>query len=118
MVDLEALVAALSEKVATLAKLAFGEKSEKTKSKEGPSGAAPPESVTDAGSMQRRRRGQQSGSRGHARRDYSGLETVEEVHDVFEDQRCCRECGTRYAPFGEETSEQIDWVVRVVGVIY
>jgi len=64
VVDLEAQVAALSEKVAALARPAFGEKSENAKSKEGPSGAAPSENVTDAGSIQRRRRGQQPGSRG------------------------------------------------------
>jgi transposase len=116
VVDLEAQVAALSEKVATLAKLAFGEKSEKAKSKEGPSESGPSED--GAGPTDRRRRGQQPGSRGHGRRDYSHLATEEEVHDVPEDQRCCPECGTQYSPFGEETSEQIDWVVRVVRVIH
>ena len=111
--DLEAQVAALSEKVATLAKLAFGEKSEKSKTKE--ASQAPTDDVV--GSTQRRR-GQQPGSRGHGRRDYSNLETEEEVHDVAKEARCCRECGAAYAPFGEETSEQIDWVVRVVRVIH
>jgi transposase len=118
VLDLEAQIAALSEKVATLAKLAFGEKSEKSKSKEGPSESGSSEDGTDTGPTDRRRRGQQPGSRGHGRRDYSHLETEEEVHDVPEDQRCCPECGTQYSPFGEETSEQIDWVVRVVRVIH
>ena len=118
VVDLEAQVAAFSEKVATLAKLAFGEKSEKSKAKEkeGPSGVAPSED--GAGPTTRRRRGQQPGSRGHGRRDYSHLETEEEVHDVPEENRCCPECGTQYSRFSEETSEQIDWVVRVVRVIH
>jgi len=83
VVDLEAQVAALSEYAATLAKLAFGAKSEKVKSKEGPSEAVPFED--GAGHTNRRRRGQQPGSRGHRRRDYSHLEAEEEVHDVPED---------------------------------
>lgn len=51
-------------------------------------------------------------------RDYAHLETEEEIHDVPEENRYCPECGTQYSPFGEETSEQIDWVVRVVRVIH
>ena len=86
--ELEDQVAALSEKVTTLAKLVFGTSSEKK----------PVEPVMDkvaeqAGGEQRRRRGQQPGSKGHGRRDYSGLETVEEIHDVPEDERVCPDCG-------------------------
>ena len=114
-VDLRGQVAALSEKVATLAKLAFGEKSEKSKTKKDPPGGVPTEGVANSTG---RRRGQQSGSRGHGRRDYSNLETEEEIHDVAEEERCCPECGAQYAPFDEETSEQIDWVVRIVRVIH
>ncbi|MHB1473430.1 MAG: hypothetical protein ACYCV4_07330 [Dermatophilaceae bacterium] len=107
VLDLETQVAALSEKVAALAKLAFGEKSEKSKAKKAPPGATSAEDGTGAGSTQRRR-GQQPGSRGHGRRDYSHLETEEEIHDVAEEDRCCPQCGAQYAPFGEETSAQID----------
>lgn len=116
-VDLRAQVAALSEKVATLAKLAFGEKSEKVKATKSPTGGAPNDEVNDDGPTVRRRRGQQPGSTGHGRRDYSRLETEEEVLDVPVEQRCCPECKAPYAPFDEETSEQIDWQVRIVRVV-
>lgn len=108
--DLEAQVCALSEKVATLAKLAFGASSERKK----PGRSA----ADDVGGGDRRRRGQQPGSRGHGRRDYSHLDTVEEIHDVPESARVCRGCGAAYVPFGEETSEQIDWQVRIVRIVH
>jgi transposase len=113
--DLEGQVGALAERVATLAKLAFGVSSEKKK---------PPGLTTgdDAGGgttvTEERRRGQQSGSKGHGRRDYSGVETIEVFHDVPEDQRVCPECGTAYVAFGEESCEQIDWEVRIVRVVH
>ena len=66
----------------------------------------------------RRRRGQQPGSPGHGRRDYSGLETVEEIHDLPEDERVCPQCRSPYVPFGEETSEQVDWQVRIVRIVH
>lgn len=118
VLDLEAQVAALREKVAALAKLVFGEKSEKAKAKEAPAGATPVDGAPASDTTGRRKRGQRPGSRGHGRRDYSNLETEEEVHDVPGEDRCCPECGAQYAPFGEETSEQIDWVVRIVRVIH
>jgi transposase len=118
VLDLEAQVNALSEKVATLAKLAFGEKSEKSKTKKDPPRGAPTDDANGVAGTAQRRRGQQPGSRGHGRRDYSNLETEEEVHDVPEAERNCPECGAAYVPFREETSEQIDWVVRVVRVIH
>ena len=99
--------------MAILAKLAFGEKSERSKTTK--ASVVPTGGV--AGSTQRRR-GQQPGSCGHGRRDYSNLETEEEVHDVAEGERNCPECGAQYAPYSEETSEQIDWVVRVVRVTH
>lgn len=110
---LRAQVAALSEKVATLAKLVFGASSEKKK----PAKPTTPQ-ADGAEGCERRRRGQQPGSAGHGRRDYSGLETVEEVHDVPADERVCPNCGADYAPFGEERAEQIDWQVRIVRVIH
>ncbi len=109
---LKGQIAALRERVATLAKLVFGHSSEKKK----PALACD----QDAGGGQdpeRRRRGQQPGSRGHGRRDYSHLDTVEEVHDVPEDERVCPRCGAAYEPFSEERSEQIDWQVHVKRVV-
>ena len=111
--ELEGQVAALSEKVATLSRLVFGASSEKK---------SPARSATDDADggqrSERRRRGQQPGSRGHGRRDYSELETVEEVHDVPEGERFCPDCGAAYAPFGEECCEQIDWQVRIVRIVH
>lgn len=109
---LRAQVAALSEKVATLANLAFGASSEKKPA------TSQADGTDDAEGSERRRRGQQPGSAGHGRRDYSGLETVEAVHDVPEDERVCPNCGAAYVPFGEERAEQIDWQVRIVRVIH
>ena len=111
--ELEAQVAALSERVATLAKLVFGTSSEKKK-------PGPPvrEQAEHHEDDKRRPRGQQPGSTGHGRRDYSGLETLEVVHDVTEDERVCPVCGAPYKPFDEERSEQIDWQVRIVRVVH
>jgi hypothetical protein len=95
--ELEAHVAVLSEKVATLAKLVFGERSEKAKAKK-PAAGAPSDDANDTGSNVRGRRGQQPGSSGHGRRDYSRLETEEEVHDVPDEERCCPERGEQYTP--------------------
>ena len=104
--ELEGQISALAEKVATLTKLVFGTSSEKSKPVTLPVG----KDVTG----EKRRRGQQSGSPGHGRRDYSNLETIEEIHDVAESERICPGCGAPYAAFGEETSSQIDWQVHIV----
>src|SRR5688572_29814162 len=112
--ELEGQVAALSEKVATLTRLVFGASSEKKKSP-----AGPPAGEADGGEQsERRRRGQRPGGRGHGRRDYSDLETVEEIHDVPEGDRFCPHCGAAYVPFGEECCEQIDWQVRIVRIVH
>ena len=105
--ELEGQIGALTEKVATLSKLVFGTSSEKSKPVE-------PRRGKDDVTSEKRRRGQQPGGPGHGRRDYSALETVEEIHDVAEEERICPGCGAPYAAFGEETSYQIDWQVRIV----
>ena len=112
--ELEGQVAALTERVATLARLAFGTSSEKAAAKPAPG----EDVVTGERPAGRRGRGQQPGSRGHGRRDYSDLETVEEVHDVPEGERVCPDCGAAYVPFGEERCEQIDWRVRIVRIVH
>lgn len=124
--ELEGQVAALAEKAATLAKMVFGDSSEQHKQRkeqpearqQGAGGSGEAGHDGDGDGPTRRRRGQQPGSRGHGRRDYSHLDTVEEVHDVDEAQRCCGQCGAAYAAFGEETSEQIDWQVRLVRIVH
>jgi hypothetical protein len=70
------------------------------------------------GERHRRPRGQQPGSVGYGRRDYSGLETVEEIHDLPEDERVCPQCRLPFAPFSEETSEQVDWQERIVRIVH
>jgi transposase len=123
--ELEGQVAALSEKLVTLTKLLYGDSSEKQKKKgkKEEEGAGAPSGKKTGGTGEgdggpRRRRGQQPGSRGHGRRDNSHLDTEEIVHELDESQRCCGECGTTYAEFGYETSEQIDWQVRVVRIVH
>lgn len=117
--ELEGQVAALTEKVATLGKLAFGRSSERATGSPAPGGHEPAGGADGAGPAGgRRRRGQQPGSSGHGRRDYSHLPTTEHVHDVPEAERFCPRCAAPYAPFGEETCEQVDWEVRLVRVVH
>jgi len=113
VVELEGRVAALSEKVAMLAQLVFGTSSEKKKPVEPGGNDAEHAGRGDAESGPRRPRAQRRGSASHGRRDYSGLEMVEEIHDIEEGDRVCPDCGAPYVAFGEETSEQMDWQVSV-----
>ena len=123
VVELEGQVGALTEKVAELARLAFG-KSEKTSARAraeqtagegGPDGAGAGQQVGDLSAG--RGRGQRKGSRGHGRRDYSHLPTREEIRDVPAGERVCPRCGADYVPFGEECCELIDWQVQLVRVV-
>ncbi|MHB1850227.1 MAG: IS66 family transposase [Acidimicrobiales bacterium] len=122
VVDLEGQLSAAAERIATLSKLCFGTSSEKKRKNEpeGAGGDAPEAPMVPGRSPDdgRRRRGQQPGSAGHGRRDYSVLETEEVVHDLFEHERCCPDCGEAYEAFGEETSTQVDWQVRIVRVLH
>ncbi len=124
VVELEGQVGALTEKVAELARLAFGKSSEKKPARQtaeqtagegGPDGAGAGQQVGDLPAG--RGRGQRKGSRGHGRRDYSHLSTEEQVRDVPEAERVCLRCGGDYVPFGEECCELIDWQVQLVRVV-
>src|SRR6187551_26388 len=124
VVELEGQVGALTEKVAELARLAFGKSSEKTSARAtaepaagagGPDGAGAGQQVGDL--LAGRGRGQRKGSRGHGRRDYSHLPTREEIHDVPDGERVCPRCVADYVPFGEECSELIDWQVQLMRVV-
>jgi transposase len=120
----EARISELSEQVAVLGRMLFGRSSEKTR----PDGAGDP--VEDGGSgglddpdapdpgVAQGKRGQRHGSKGHGRRDYSGLETREEIHDVPAGQRVCAGCGQGFEFLGSETSEQVDWQVRITRVVH
>jgi len=126
VVELEGQVGVLAERVSVLARLAFGDSSEKTKKtpkktpgqdepaggQGGGAGGGP------GGGPGKPGRGQRKGSRGHGRRDYSHLPNREEVHDVGEGERVCPCCGAGYVAFGEETCEQIDWLVQLIRVVH
>ena len=112
--ELRAQVAELKEQVATLSKIVFGRSSEKKKPSTAETSAPPANANTEGSS----KRGQRSGSKGHGRRDYSNLETQDVYHDIPEDQKNCPCCGTAYSHFGDETCEQIDWIVKIIRVVH
>ncbi|MHB8290359.1 MAG: hypothetical protein ACYDEY_14235 [Acidimicrobiales bacterium] len=76
--ELKGQLVAAKEKIPTLSKLCLGISSEKKEPAE-PQGREETEHAED---IKRRPRGHRPGSKGHGRRDYSDLETVEEIHDV------------------------------------
>jgi len=79
----------------------FGRKSEKGYNK---LDSAKPETGTD-----KKPRGQQPGSKGHGRRDYTHLPAREEICDIPESERRCPICGLPFASFpGTENSELIE----------
>src|SRR5215210_2972327 len=57
-------------------------------------------------------RGQRKDRPGPARRDYSHLPIVEELHELPKERRVCPRCGTALAPSDTEDSEQIEIEVR------
>lgn len=120
--DLTGQVGALTEKVSVLARMAFGTSSEKAaKPAPGEDGGSASGAAGGAESLDgqpKHPRGQRRGSRGHGRRDYSHLPTREEIHDVPLGERVCPCCGAGYAPFGEETCEQIDWQVALIRIVH
>jgi transposase len=120
----ESRVAELSEHVAVLSRILFGQSSERgpaTRSSDTdtPNGAGEPSPASGpAGATSQTGRGQRRGSAGHGRRDYAHLQTREEVHDVPLAQRCCTACGRAFAALGSETSERIDWDVSITRVVH
>jgi transposase len=116
--ELGGQVAELGEQVTVLSRLLYGEKSEKAKPRPAPGGGGGEGGEAGQGGG-RRRRGQQPGGKGHGRRDYSRLETREEVHDVPEGERVCPHCGKAFELLGAaEDSEQVDWRVTVTRIIH
>lgn len=121
--ELEVRVAELSEQVAVLSRMLFGRSSEKTNPiPDRGAEAGEPEGPDTRGPRDRdgagRKRGQRPGGKGHGRRDYSHLDTREEVHDVPADQRVCACCGLEFEFLGSETSEQVDWQVTITRVVH
>jgi transposase len=116
---LAAQVEQLTQTVATLTGILFGDSSEKKKPPRQPDGR----DGDDGDGVQgrgpgRRRRGQRTGAPGHGRRPYAHLETEEHILDVDPDLRRCRCCGTGYEYLGTEDSEQIDWRVTLIRILW
>lgn len=126
--ELRVRVEELGEQVAVLSRMLFGRSSEKngslTPGADGGSGEAAdgkPGKAPDGGRSGEagRKRGQRPGSKGHGRRDYSHLDTREEVHDLPEAERVCAGCGAPFEPLGwSEDSEQLEWRVTVTRVVH
>lgn len=103
--ELDVRVVELSEQVAVLSRMLFGRSSEKaTLVPDRGAGAGEADRPDTRGSGDRgepeRKRGQRPGSKGHGRRDYSHLDTREEIHDVPADQRVCACCGREFELLG------------------
>jgi transposase len=117
---LAAQVEQLTETVATLSGLLFGASSEKKPPRQ------PGEDVGHGGDGDggqgrgpgARKRGQRRGAPGHGRRSYVHLETEEHIVDVDPELRRCRCCGTDYEFAGTEDSEQVDWRVTLIRILY
>ena len=123
----EARVEELIEQVAVLSRMLFGRSSEKASAgglDEAAGQAGDSSDRADGGGGgtdgegDRPKRGQRPGSKGHGRRDYSHLDSREEIHDVPADQRVCADCGVEFTALGSEGSEQIDWQVRLTRIVH
>ena len=119
-----ARVEELTEQVVVLSRLLFGTSSERA-SGSCAGGAGPaPDGDADGDAVQRgdtppgRRRGGRRGGPGHGRRDNTHLETEERVHDLPEEERTCGTCGGGFEPLGSQSSEQIDWQVRITRIVH
>lgn len=109
----------LSEQVAVLSRMLFGRSSEKDSPSSGAGEEPADQRAPDTGDVREPgRRGQRRGSKGHGRRDYSRLDTREEIHEVSEAERTCAGCGVRFEPLGTEDSEQIDWRVTITRIVH
>jgi len=98
-------IAELKAKLRLRERQLFGRKSEKGHNKN--------DSTKSNENGNKNRRGQQRGSKGHGRRDYSHLPANEEDHDIPEGECRCPNCGLPFEPFPEtEESEQIEIEVR------
>jgi transposase len=121
----EARVEELAEQVAVLSRMLFGRSSEKAGAGADGGDAAQDggEQVDDEGTdtddeQAHPKRGQRPGSKGHGRRDYSHLDSREQIHDVPPDQRVCPDCGMAFTALGSEGSEQIDWQVHLTRIVH
>lgn len=123
LVEALARIDELSGQVAMLSRMLFGQSSEQARrrtrsgSADEPAAGSPPAATSGSGDK-KLPRGQQPGSRGHGRRDYTHLATEEVVLDVPADARCCAECGIAFEYVDSEFSDQIDWRVTITRIVY
>jgi transposase len=107
--DLHGQVEALTAKLKDLAHRVFGRKTEKEPSTD----KDHPDNET-AVSENSHCRGQKRRAPGHGRHRHPELPTVEVVRDLPENEKHCPICGLPFDLLpGAETSEQIDWKVRL-----
>lgn len=100
-------VGQLRARIKYLEKQLYGRKSEK--GKKGLESGEP----DDSGQQVKRRRGQQVGASGHARRVYDHLPVVEEVYELSEEEKRCPRCALPVKEFpGTEDSEELEIEVR------
>lgn len=98
-------IAELKAKLRLRERQLFGRKSEKGHNKK--------DSAKSSDGSNKKERGQQPGSKGHGRRDYSHLPAKEEYRDIPESERRCPNCGLPFKLFPEtEDSELIEIDVR------
>lgn len=124
----QARIEELVEQVAVLSRMLFGRSSEKASPGAGDrqgsdgsgeqAGSGGDTGGVGGGEGERPKRGQRPGSKGHGRRDYSHLDSREEIHDVPPDQRVCPDCGKEFEALGSEGSEQIDWQVKLTRIVH
>jgi transposase len=103
--ELKQQIAELKAKLRLRERQLFGRKSEKGHNKQ--------DSAKSEADGDKKRRGQQPGTKGHGRRDYSHLPAIEEDHDIPKSQQGCPLCGLPLVSFpGTEDSEQIEIEVK------
>lgn len=102
-VEIEELKAKLRKREQQL----FGKKSEQSTSKQSE------QSQTQPPANSKKKKGQQAGSKGHGKRDYSHLPTVEETVDLFESDAVCPCCRLPYEKLAETEDSEILEVINV-----
>lgn len=85
----------------------FGKKSEKTTKRD-----AKPNELTNE-EITRRKRGQQPGSKGHSRRDYSHLDTVDEDVSLLEENAVCSCCHLPYEKLPDTEDAEVLEIMNV-----
>ena len=104
--DLLAEIEELKAQLAKREQQLFGRKSEKSRSN----------SEKNSGTSEAKKpRGQQQGSNGHGRKDYSHLPVVEETHDLPDNEKRCQCCGLLYESLGTTEDSTIVEIINVQG---